>query len=57
MKTAAEVAQALKVSRLTIYRWIEEGKQRVIRLASGTIRVPDEELARILEVKEVKEGK
>ncbi len=56
MKTVKEVAELLGVQRLTVYRWIKAGKLRVIRLPSGYIRVPDEELMRILEVKEEKEG-
>jgi len=39
--TVAEAAELLRVSRKTVYRWIEEGKLRacVIRLPSGRIRI------------------
>ncbi len=46
LMTVAEAAELLRVSRKTVYRWIEEGKLRacVIRLPSGRIRIDREAL-------------
>ncbi|MDN5941025.1 MAG: excisionase family DNA-binding protein [Nitrospira sp.] len=34
-----EAAQLLKVSKWTIYRWIEEGRLRATKIGRGSVRV------------------
>ncbi len=44
-----EVCEILGISKWTLYRWIEEGRIRVVRIASGRYRIPESELRRIIE--------
>ncbi len=44
-----EAAKLLGVSRHSIYRWIEKGLIRAVRLPSGRYRIPESEVRRILE--------
>lgn len=46
-----EVAEKLAVHELTIRNRIKEGKIQIIRLNGHTIRIPQSELDRLLEVK------
>ena len=39
LMTVAEVAAFLRVGHRTVYRWIEEGKIPVVRLAGTTLRI------------------
>jgi excisionase family DNA binding protein len=34
-----EAAQALNVSRWTIYRWVEEGRLESVRIGKGSVRI------------------
>ena len=43
----ADVAEELAVSYWTVRRWARAGQMRCIRLPSGTLRVPREELERL----------
>ena len=43
----ADVGQELSVSYWTVRRWAQEGLIKCIRLPSGTLRVPREELERV----------
>lgn len=36
--TAAEVADLLRVSRATVYRWVDDGRLPAIQLGGRTIR-------------------
>jgi len=47
--TLDEVARKLKLSRGTLYRWIKEKKIKAIVLPSGRLRIPEEELEKILQ--------
>lgn len=38
--TVGEVAEILKVSKATIYRWIHEGHLDSVRVGPGTLRIP-----------------
>jgi len=44
--TVAEVAEELRVSRITIKRWIKAGKLNGIRLTPHIIRIEEEEVDR-----------
>ena len=44
--TVAEVAEELRVSRITIKRWIKAGKLKGIRLTPHIIRIEEEEVDR-----------
>jgi excisionase family DNA binding protein len=47
----SEVAKIMSVSRLTAYRWIKEGKIKVVRIGK-TMRIPRKEIERILQQEE-----
>ncbi len=47
MYTPIEVAKIFKVTRKTIYNWIESGKIKPIKIGN-VIRIPKEEVERIL---------
>jgi putative resolvase len=40
-------ARILGVSKITVYRWIWEGRVKAVRLPSGRYRIPASELRRI----------
>ena len=42
-----DMAQALNVSYWAVYRWVNKGQVRCIRLPSGRLRIPREELDRL----------
>jgi excisionase family DNA binding protein len=46
--TISEVAQELKVSEITVYRWIKQKKLLYVKLPSGRIRIPSSEIERLL---------
>jgi excisionase family DNA binding protein len=46
--TTKEAAAYLKVTRRTLYRWMEEGRLRFYELASGRRRVRKEDLDALL---------
>ena len=46
--TVYEVAEMLRVSRRTIYRWMENGKIRFFQAMGGATRVPLSELNRFI---------
>jgi excisionase family DNA binding protein len=46
--TVAEVADWLRVSKMTIYRMIDAGEIRVLRVGHS-VRVPASEITRVLE--------
>lgn len=46
--TPIEAAAALKVDRMTIYRWIKRGRLPVRRLPSGLIRIKAEDVENLL---------
>jgi len=43
MLTVKEVAEKMKVTKVTVYRWIKNKQIKVIRIG-GTIRIPESEL-------------
>lgn len=48
--TISEVAQELKVSEITVYRWVKTKKLNAVKLPSGRMRIPREEIEKILGV-------
>lgn len=46
--TVPEVARMLQVSRATVYRYIERGQLRVIRMPSGRVQVDPQSVHAIL---------
>ncbi len=49
LRTVAEVARELSVSRETVYRAISRGELDAVRLGeTGSLRIPDEALERFL---------
>lgn len=48
MLTPKEVRIKLGISKRTLYRWIKTGKMKAIVLPSGRIRIPREEVEKIL---------
>ncbi|TDA41322.1 MAG: hypothetical protein DSO07_05250 [Thermoproteota archaeon] len=51
--TVEEACKILKVSRMTIYRWIKKGWIVPVILPSGRLRIPHEEVQRLLEKEKV----
>jgi excisionase family DNA binding protein len=47
LKTTDEVAQELRVSKAAVYRWVEEGRLRAIRVGS-LLRFTDEAIGEFL---------
>lgn len=45
-----EVAALLKVSKWTVYRWIEEGRLRATKIGRGSLRVFRESLVGLIRV-------
>ena len=45
--TINQLCQELQISRRTVFKWIEEGKIKVIRLGARTVRIDESELKRI----------
>ncbi len=43
--TVMQVAAALGVSRMTVYRWIDEGRMKAMRFSPGLLRVSAETVA------------
>ncbi len=43
-----EVARVLKISRWTVYRWVEEGRLDGIKIGKGTLRITVESVDRLL---------
>ena len=49
--TITEVAKLLKVSRVTVYDWIEKGKMKAVELPglkNGRLRITEKELEKLL---------
>ena len=46
--TIQEVAKVLKVSKRTVYRWIEEGDLKVARIGRKTYRVFESDLNKFI---------
>lgn len=44
-----EAAEALSVSRWTIYRWVEEGKLKGTKIGKGSLRVQKESVAQLID--------
>ncbi len=47
MKTVAEIAQEMKVTKRTVFRWIKAGKLKAVKVG-GTVRVTEEEYSKLL---------
>jgi len=47
--TVEETCEILKVSKITLYRWIKRGWISPIILPSGRLRIPEDEVQKILE--------
>lgn len=46
--TVPEVAKLLQVSRATVYRYIEKGQLRVVRMPTGRVQVDPQSVHEIL---------
>lgn len=46
--TPKEVARELRVTDVTMYRWLRDKRLRSVRLPGGQLRVPESELVRLL---------
>lgn len=44
-----EVARLFAVSRSTVYRWIEEGRLRSVRIAGSTVRIERQAVIKIID--------
>jgi excisionase family DNA binding protein len=51
--TSEEVCETLKISKPTLYRWIRRGWIRAVTLPGQRIRIPEEEIRKIVIIKEV----
>ncbi|MFM8551020.1 MAG: helix-turn-helix domain-containing protein [Nitrospiraceae bacterium] len=51
-----EAAQALNVSRWTIYRWIEEGRLEATKIGKGSLRIFRESVTDLVERNRIEEG-
>lgn len=50
MKTIKEIAEDMKVSKRTVWRWIEDGKLKAIKKGL-VVRITDEEYKRFKEAR------
>ncbi len=50
--SAGEVADELKVHRVTVWRWIREGKISAVRVGDGNWRIDGDDLARLVTTSE-----
>jgi len=48
MKTLSEIAQELRVSKRTVYRWLKSGKLKALRL-DGIYRVEEQSYLEFIE--------
>jgi excisionase family DNA binding protein len=51
-----EVAEMLRISRLSVYRMIKDGKLKAVRLPlgrKGKLRVPEAEVNRLIKLEEI----
>jgi excisionase family DNA binding protein len=48
LMTVKQLAEQLRVSKWTVYRWIKRGKIKAVRLGSKTIRIDEEEARRLM---------
>ena len=48
--TPIEVAKILKVSRISVYRWIKSGELKAIK-AGGIVRIREEDLKKFMKEK------
>lgn len=53
MKTVKEVAEAFRVSKRTIFRWINDGKIEAVKMGR-TVRISNEEYSKMMQLKENK---
>jgi excisionase family DNA binding protein len=53
--TIAEAAQALKVSKVTIHRWLKQGRLTAYRVGPRAVRIGRSELSRLLTPRKGKE--
>ena len=56
MLTVKEVADRLKVSRFTVYRWINKGRLKALRI-DGILRVEEEAYNELIEKGKQKKAK
>jgi excisionase family DNA binding protein len=50
MLTVKEIAEKLKVDRMTVYRWIREGKLKATKIC-GIVRITEQDLADFIDGK------
>jgi excisionase family DNA binding protein len=50
--SAGDVADELKVHRVTVWRWIREGKLAAFRVGDGNWRIDADDLARLVTTSE-----
>jgi len=55
MLTVKEIADRLKVSRFTVYRWIKQGRLKAIRI-DGILRIEEEAYNQLIEKGKQKGG-
>lgn len=46
MVSVKQAAEIFSVTKRTIFRWIEDGRIKAIKIA-GTVRIPEEEIERL----------
>lgn len=46
MVSVKEAAEMFSVTKRTVFRWIESGQIKAIKIG-GTVRIPDEEIERL----------
>lgn len=47
--TTAEVAERLRVSQVTVARWVKKGQLDAVRLPGGTLRFKESDIASIVD--------
>lgn len=48
MLTVKEVAKILKIHPITVYRWIERGELKAVRIGTRSIRIREKDLDNLI---------
>ena len=55
MLSVDQVARELNTSKMSIYRWVKQGKLKAFKFSGKMIRIAEEDLEKFLKLKEIKQ--